>query len=374
MVGFLEEAALRKPGFVRGRHYTEYVSEVESLKREGRLKDAEKLLLELIDAVEEEARARGPGWAIAPWYYQQLAIIYRKQKNYAAEIDILKRYVELTGLTEGGLADRLKKAEYLLQRTQEKTASQGEPCPYCGKFVTPLPKRRKKCPHCGKVVYVKPDQSFFPKALLTEDEAWAVEKLKALQEYGVTTEMFREAWKTEEEMVERSGIKLSTRAFLGDVLWSLYNRAMLKLVQRDNTVTLYNSLSKLRRLMALHLHEERKNPNQELMLSHEAELRYLLALYGPDCSLVIVAKEDACPECQRLSGKRLTVKEALETMPLPVKGCTHTEGKNPHPLCRCKYLISIKEEEAEGVEETKKSDAFQGRHSRWWRWWRRPTS
>ncbi|MHA1263533.1 MAG: tetratricopeptide repeat protein [Candidatus Freyarchaeota archaeon] len=322
---------MRKPGLVRGKHYTEFVSEVESLKRKGRLKDAEKLLLELIDAVEEEARARGPGWAIAPWYYQQLAIIYRKQKNYAAEINILKRYVELTGLTEGGLADRLKKAEYLLQRTQEKTASQGEPCSYCGKFVTPLPQRRKKCPHCGKVVYVKPDQSFFPKALLTEDEAWAVEKLKALQEYGVTTEMFREAWKTEEEMVERS--------------------------------TLYNSLSKLRRLMALHLHEEGKNPNQELMLSHEAELRYLLALYGPDCSLVIVAKEDACPECQRLSGKTLTVKEALETMPLPVKGCTHTEGKNLHPLCRCKYLVSIEEEEAEGVEEAKESDAFQGRHS-----------
>jgi len=338
MVGFLEEAALRKPGFVRGRHYTEYVSEVESLKREGRLKDAEKLLLELIDAVEEEARARGPGgWAIAPWYYQQLAIIYRKQKNYAAEIDILKRYVELTGLTEGRLADRLKKAEYLLQRTQEKTASQGEPCPYCGKFVTPKSltdgRRSLGCRETQSVAGIRCHYRNVPGSM--EDRGGNGRKV------GHQTEHAGFPRGCPLEPVQPGNAQAGAKG----------------------QYTLYNSLSKLRRLMALHLHEEGKNPNQELMLSHEAELRYLLALYGPDCSLVIVAKEDACPECQRLSGKTLTVKEALETMPLPVKGCTHTEGKNLHPLCRCKYLVSIEEEEAEGVEEAKESDAFQGRHS-----------
>jgi len=306
MVGLLEEGPLRKPGFVRGKHYTAYISEVEALKREGRLAEAERLLLELINAVEDEARAQGPGWAIAPWYYRQLAIIYHKLKNYAAEINILERYIKLTGLKEGEFADRLKKACYLLQRVQDETAPQGERCPYCGETIVPLPKRRKKCPHCGKVVYVKPDQRFFPKALLTEDEAWAVEKLRPLQRYGVTAEMFREAWQAQEELVESSGIKMSTRAFLGDVLW-------------------------------IHLHEEGKDPQQLLMASHEMALRALLVSWGPDCWVEIVVKEDACPECRALRGKKMKAADALETMPLPAKGCSHTEGKNPHPLCRCYY-------------------------------------
>lgn len=335
--GVLEVRTLRKLGFVRGKHYTEYVSQVEALKREGRLGDAEKLLLELIDAVEEEARAQGPGWEIAPWYYQQLAIIYRKQKNYVAEINILERYIKLTGLKDGKFVDRLKKAQYLLQRVQDKTTSRGEPCPYCGETILSLPERRKKCPHCGKVVYVKPDQGFFPKSLLTEDEAWAVEKLKPLQRYGVTTEMFQEAWHAQEKMVESSGIKMSKRVFFGDVLWSVYNRVVHKLMQSKDELITYASLSDVYRHMALHFHEEGKDPQRLLMTSHEMALRALLASWGPDCWVEIVAREGACPECQAQHGKKTKAADALEIMPLPAKGCTHTEGKNLHPLCRCYY-------------------------------------
>jgi hypothetical protein len=50
---------MRKPGVLGGRHYTEYVEQVKGLKRAGRLDEAEKLLLKLVDAVEEEARVGG---------------------------------------------------------------------------------------------------------------------------------------------------------------------------------------------------------------------------------------------------------------------------------------------------------------------------
>ncbi|MBC7109277.1 MAG: hypothetical protein H5T41_10960 [Methanomassiliicoccales archaeon] len=83
--------SMQGPGFLRGKHYTEYVEEVQNLKRTGRLDEAEKLLLKLVEAVEAEARAQG--WGVAPWYYEQLAIIYRKRKDYAAEVAILKRYM-----------------------------------------------------------------------------------------------------------------------------------------------------------------------------------------------------------------------------------------------------------------------------------------
>lgn len=101
-------------GRVRGRHYTDYVDEVKVLRRDDRDDTAEALLLELVEATEEEARALGTG--AAPWYYEQLAIIYRKRKHVDAEIQILERYSAQPPAPGAGpekLAQRLAKARTL---------------------------------------------------------------------------------------------------------------------------------------------------------------------------------------------------------------------------------------------------------------------
>ncbi len=95
------------PGFVDGRHYSVYVVEVRRLKRVGDLDDAKELLLRLVDATEAEASARGEGW-VAPWYYEQLAIIYRKKKQPADELAILERYERQAGAL-GMISERLAK-------------------------------------------------------------------------------------------------------------------------------------------------------------------------------------------------------------------------------------------------------------------------
>lgn len=105
-------------GRVRGRHYTDYVDDVKLLRRNGQDAAAERLLLELVDATEEEARFRGTG--VAPWYYEQLAIIYRKRKDPAAEVAILERYgrqPSAPGTGAARLAERLAKAKTLLVDT-----------------------------------------------------------------------------------------------------------------------------------------------------------------------------------------------------------------------------------------------------------------
>lgn len=79
-----------KPGFVDGRHYTTYAEEVRRLKRMCDLDRAEALLLRLVQATDAEARANR--WGVAPWYYEQLAIIYAKEKELANELAILERY------------------------------------------------------------------------------------------------------------------------------------------------------------------------------------------------------------------------------------------------------------------------------------------
>lgn len=78
--------------FYRGRHYAEYVDEVKELKRGGRLEEAAELLLDLIEVVEREAEVMK--WGVAPWYYEQAAIVFRKLKAPEREVQVLERYAD----------------------------------------------------------------------------------------------------------------------------------------------------------------------------------------------------------------------------------------------------------------------------------------
>lgn len=114
----VQEAQKREAGSVEGLHYTGYVEHVKQLKREKRHSEAIDLLLKLIDATEAEARAVGKGWGVAPWYYEQLAIIYRKEKRLHNEVALLERYdaqPKAPGICPSKIGERLKKARKLLQ-------------------------------------------------------------------------------------------------------------------------------------------------------------------------------------------------------------------------------------------------------------------
>ena len=103
-----------KPGYYNGKHYTEYAETIRILRREGEDDAAEKILLKLLDAIELESKAEGHG--VAPWYYEQLAIIYRKRKDYHKEIGILERFAKqkhAPGVKPPRLLERLKKAKEL---------------------------------------------------------------------------------------------------------------------------------------------------------------------------------------------------------------------------------------------------------------------
>jgi len=66
----------------RTEHYSAYVGDLEGLKHVKRYDDAETLLLALLDATEPEARDQGFG--VAPWCYEQLAIVRHPRRNYDA--------------------------------------------------------------------------------------------------------------------------------------------------------------------------------------------------------------------------------------------------------------------------------------------------
>lgn len=100
------------PGYINGRHYTTFVEDVKFLKRAGRVEEAQTLLDDLVDATEAQSKSEGGG--VAPWYYEQLAVIYRQQKDYEQEVAILERFARqehAQGATPSKLLERLKNAK-----------------------------------------------------------------------------------------------------------------------------------------------------------------------------------------------------------------------------------------------------------------------
>ena len=79
-----------KPGFVDGKHFTAYVNIERTLKDEERFDETEELLLKLVAVTESESPKNKLG--VAPWYYERLATLYRKQKRKNDEIKILERF------------------------------------------------------------------------------------------------------------------------------------------------------------------------------------------------------------------------------------------------------------------------------------------
>lgn len=109
------------PKTEEGGHYTEYVDRVTQLKNEKKYEEAIQLLLRLVKETEEESIKEG--WSVAPWYYEQLAIIYRKRKQYVEEVMIIERFnkqIKPSGTYSKKLSDRLEKAKKLMYDGNKK--------------------------------------------------------------------------------------------------------------------------------------------------------------------------------------------------------------------------------------------------------------
>jgi hypothetical protein len=110
-----KEHPIFKPGYYDGRHFTTYVRDFEILKKSGKFTELEILLIELIKATEAESAVNEMG--VAPAYYSELAILYRKKKEYSKEVSILERFQQqkhAPGVMPAKLLERLVKAKKLL--------------------------------------------------------------------------------------------------------------------------------------------------------------------------------------------------------------------------------------------------------------------
>jgi hypothetical protein len=103
-------------GKLVGRHTSTYVEEIKDLLRDDRDAEAEALLLQLLDVIEDESEATGFG--VAPWFYERLAMIYSKRRDYASEVEVLERFSHqrhAVGVGPPKLLKRLEKARRKLR-------------------------------------------------------------------------------------------------------------------------------------------------------------------------------------------------------------------------------------------------------------------
>ena len=114
------------------RHFTDYKDSVTTLLRQGDVKQAESLLLGILDTVERAATVPIPDMldptlppyyhSVPPDWYRRLAILYRKQKRYADEVVLIERYLKQPGAGVGydTVAERLPKARLLLTQSKSR--------------------------------------------------------------------------------------------------------------------------------------------------------------------------------------------------------------------------------------------------------------
>lgn len=90
-----EKAARQRAGSVRGEYWQNLKPAIAELKRQGRLDEALAELQACVDAAEREAVAVSD--KPHPWPTEQCAAVLRRMKNHQAELQVLERYVALTG-------------------------------------------------------------------------------------------------------------------------------------------------------------------------------------------------------------------------------------------------------------------------------------
>lgn len=219
---------------------------------------------------------------------------------------------------------------YLLKRRSEIVcarcyAAACPPCPYCGSPLPKVPKAKTLCKACGKHIFVRSKQALFPTAILTKEQANALDALRRMENYGVGDSDY---WRHHTALTKR----FAREAGPGDVVWSIFNELLQRSNYPSDHSTIYFN-------MGLFLLWEGRDPFRCLQQAATAEL-HSFQQSGVVGRVEIIG--GGCPSCAKLQGKKLTIKDALRTMPIPCPDCKFRFNENDKcPWCRCTYVAVL---------------------------------
>ena len=155
--------------------------------------------------------------------------------------------------------------------------------------------------------------------------------LNELKEFGISDAEFNIRKK---ELSSKSGIENNEN----DVIWSFFNELLMS---NSND---FDIQSKIYLSMAIFLFDEGKDFFPLLKESYRAELLSLelKSIESPTIWVVTIGNslnENSlpCSKCKELNGIQMSIKEALEKMPIPIKDCSRPVGFN-----RCTSSYGVK--------------------------------
>ena len=211
--------------------------------------------------------------------------------------------------------------------------------------MIPPPKRKKKCQACGNYVYVRTHPHTKEKTWLTEEGAAEVDQLYT-------------------ELSTASGIIDTLKAALGI---EKYN-GQFEALQRSNPEFSYSDVVMQLCLRNRHL-ADRMMLFQMALFAFDAGYRQYyydfasasqrreLEEYQANGVTHVEILGGECEACEKLDGKTMTVRQAMDKMPLPCKKCTTwlepEEIKAGHMgYCRCCYAPMIKESAIDDIAQS----------------------
>ena len=189
-------------------------------------------------------------------------------------------------------------------------------CPYCNQQLGRVPKRKIKCPHCAKPIYVRKGK------LLTEESAEILDWLGYLDRFGITKRKF-------EISRDELSNKFKTKASVHDTVWYILNKWTADNPFTSTTHFAYREMGRL-------IWQEGKDDKPYIEKALHSQLMYY-KLEGVKQVIVENAggrndDPSTCPQCAKLHGKKFTIDEAIEKMPIP-RSCISESG------CRCSYEL-----------------------------------
>ncbi len=215
-----------------------------------------------------------------------------------------------------------------------------EKCPYCGTNIEKEHKSKFKCPSCKEEIYVRTSDGKFTyhtKEDFDTDRQARKEKAEINKYYR----FFEQSSILEDrEYLEERRLdwlkKYPYRGNYDDLTWGLAHEIIKAYFEHAKYREAGNVYAALARFQF-----DRKQPFSHLQ--YEAlkmqlyDYKYSDGLVGMKYTLgVMTCGAQSCPACRELEGREFTLDEALDQMPLPVKGCTHEGG-----YCRCLYTVKI---------------------------------
>jgi hypothetical protein len=171
-------------------------------------------------------------------------------------------------------------------------------------------------------MFVRPEQTTFPSVLLTAKQAIIVDGMRELRKFGIT----------EDDFFRRKGIMTDEEgaASDGDVILALFDDLIDHSFGHGELADAYDSLSRFLYNAGMDPFEARKKWAHEQLLNwQKSQVCHNVSIESPD---------HACDESKQFAGKKFTIREAIDKLPIPCAECTfkrHPDEK--YVWCCCDY-------------------------------------